>query len=66
MPKDTGNWSSFWDLATPGEAADALRGFYGAAASAAAAQCVSAAESDGRASDQRFWLAVHAALEGTP
>ncbi len=56
------NWSSFWDLATPEEAAITFRELYGASAAQAAAQCANAASKDNRESDHRFWLAVCAAL----
>jgi hypothetical protein len=56
------DWSSFWDLATPEEAAAMFREFYGPSAAQAAAQCASAAKKDDRDSDHRFWLAVSAVL----
>ena len=56
------NWSSFWDLATPEEAAATFRELYGASAVEAAKQCAKAAGKDNRESDHRFWLAVCAAL----
>ena len=65
MSADLSTWNSFWDLATPEEAADALQSFYGSAAAEAAGHCASAAKGDGRESDYRFWLAVSAALTGT-
>jgi hypothetical protein len=58
-PRD---WNSFWDLATPTEAAAMLRDSYGPHAAAAAEECASAAKNDNRESDHRFWLAVSAEL----
>ncbi len=57
------NWNSFWDLASPAEAAALLREFYGDAAADAATHCAAAARSDDRPSDHRFWMAVAAELE---
>ncbi|MDW5266322.1 MAG: hypothetical protein SA176_11250 [Edaphobacter sp.] len=59
MPKDVGNWDSFWDLASPEEAGRALCEFYGAEAAEAALSCAIAARNDDRESDFRFWMAVY-------
>jgi len=64
MSADISTWNSFWDLASPEEAARALRTYYGAAAAEAAARCATAAKSDDRESDYRFWIAVSAELNG--
>ncbi|MGF1611296.1 MAG: hypothetical protein ACFCUQ_17975 [Kiloniellales bacterium] len=57
------DWSSFWDLASPDEAARALRGIYGRDAARASAECLLVATTDGRTDDCRFWMAVLAALD---
>jgi hypothetical protein len=62
MSEDALNWNSFWDLASPPEAALMLIEFYGQSAAEAAAHCASAAKDDERESDRRFWLAVLAEL----
>lgn len=59
------DWNSFWDLATPQEAAATFREIYGPTAAAAAAECVTAARNDNRESDHRFWVAVSAELSRT-
>ena len=56
------DWSSFWDLASPEEAARALRGIYGRDAARASAECLLVATTDGRADDCKFWMAVLAEL----
>lgn len=56
------DWQSFWDIASPKQAAQALLHFYGAAAAQAAAHCALAAEADGRDADRRYWQAVEAEL----
>lgn len=56
------DWNSFWDLATPEEAAATFREIYGAAAAEAVAECATAAKNDDRATDHQFWLAVSAVL----
>jgi hypothetical protein len=56
------DWSSFWDLTTPAEAAKIFREFYGPGAADAAAHCATAAKNDDRSTDYRFWLAVNAEL----
>lgn len=62
MSEEPIDWNSFWDLATPAEAADLFRTFYGPDASRAAAHCAAAAKGDDRESDHLFWLAVSAEL----
>jgi len=62
MYKAPRDWNSFWDLATPTEAAAMLRDSYGPHAAAAAEECASAAKNDNRETDHRFWLAVSAEL----
>ena len=52
------NWNSFWDLASPERAAEALVQFYGSDAARAAAACALAADADDRDDDYRFSLAV--------
>lgn len=56
------DWNSFWDLATPEEAAETFRDIYGPAAASAAAECATAAKNDDRVKDYQFWLAVSAVL----
>jgi hypothetical protein len=56
------DWNSFWDLATPQEAAATFREIYGPAAAKAAAECATAASNDDRENDHRFWVAVSAEL----
>ena len=56
------DWQSFWDIASPKQAAEALREFYGSAAAQAAEHCALAAEADGRDADRRYWQAVEAEL----
>src|SRR3546814_11487774 len=58
-------WQSFWDIASPQQAATAMASTYGEAARQAALQCVAAAEADGRVEDSRFWCAVARQLRGT-
>lgn len=62
-PRD---WNSFWDLATPAEAAAVLRESHGAQAADAAQECASAAKKDDRETDRLFWLAVTAELKNGP
>jgi len=62
-PRD---WNSFWDLATPTEAAAMLRDSYGPRAPEAAEECASAAKDDDRETDHFFWLAVAAELKKNP
>lgn len=62
-PRD---WNSFWDLATPAEAAAVFRESYGAQAADAAQECASAAKKDDRETDHLFWLAVTAELKKGP
>lgn len=59
MEADFDTWNSFWDLASPAEAARALCEFYGAEAAEAALSCANAAKNDSRESDYRFWMAVY-------
>lgn len=49
---------SFWDLASPSEAARALAEMYGQNAKQAAATNVQTAHRDSRHADREFWLAV--------
>lgn len=56
------DWTSFWDLATPAEAADLLRVEHGADALRVAEHCAAVAQGDDRDSDHDFWLAVVAGL----
>ncbi len=51
-------WTSFWDVASPRQAARALAAFYGQDAEGAAAHCAQAAKHDGRDEDHHFWLAA--------
>ena len=62
MGSQPSDWQSFWDIASPKQAAQALLQFYGAAAAQAAAHCALAAEADGRDADRRYWQAVEAEL----
>ncbi len=57
------DWNSFWDLATPTEAAAMLRDSHGPRAAEAAEECASAAKNDDRDTDHFFWLAVAAELK---
>lgn len=59
-------WTSFWDLATPAEAAVALTELYGAGAYAAAADAAADALADERDADARFWVAARLALRRRP
>lgn len=63
MSAEVNTWNSFWDLATPTEAAAMLRDSYGPHAAEAAEECASAAKNDDRESDHLFWLAVAAELK---
>lgn len=57
------NWTSFWDLTSPQEAAEWLINRYGAgAATTAAAHCALAAYGDERDEDYRFWKTVFGRL----
>jgi hypothetical protein len=62
MEEDGHGWCSFWDLASPDQAARALSELYGARAAEAAARCASAARRDGRHRDYRFWVAAFVKL----
>lgn len=63
---DALEWTSFWDLATPGEAAALLLEIYGAAAADAAASAAADALADERDEDARFWVAARLALRRRP
>jgi hypothetical protein len=66
MSKKAGDdWKSFWDLASPAEAARLLREQYGADATDSAAECARMALADSRDTDHQFWLAVLAHLRGS-
>jgi hypothetical protein len=56
------HWNSFWDLASPERAAEALTELYGSGAALAAAYCGLAAYGDDRHDDYRFWVAVFGRL----
>lgn len=58
MGKDSVNWTSFWDLASPQEAARLLCKLHGPNATRISAECALAATGDGRNEDYNFWLAV--------
>jgi hypothetical protein len=60
------DWTSFWDLATPSEAAAALRDSYGSEAAETAQECADVAKQDDRETDHFFWLAVAAELRKGP
>jgi hypothetical protein len=66
MSAQVNTWNSFWDLATPTEAAAMLRDSYGLLAAEAAQECASAAKNDDRETDYFFWLAVAAELKKDP
>ena len=66
MSAELNTWNSFWDLATPTEAAAMLRDSYGPEAAKAAEECASAAKNDDRETDHFFWLAVAAELKKDP
>jgi len=63
MYKAPRDWNSFWDLATPTEAAAMLRNSHGPRAVEAAEECASVAKNDDRDTDHFFWLAVAAELK---
>jgi len=56
------NFTSFWEVASPGQAAHAFVELYGSDAVGAARECAETATADGRDADRRFWLAVMTAL----
>lgn len=56
------NFTTFWDVASPVEAAGAFVKLYGPDAAGAARECAQTATADGRDEDYRFWLAVMTAL----
>jgi hypothetical protein len=58
MMRDSSDWESFWDLASPEKGAATIMELYGAAAGDAAADCAAAALADDRDADYRFWTAV--------
>lgn len=60
---DSLDWESFWDLATPSEAADVLFALYDSGAAKAAADSRAAARADGREDDVRFWDAARDILD---
>lgn len=59
-------FSGFRDLASPEEAGVALVELYGAAAEAAAGDCMASALADRRVDDYVFWLAVRKLLAPPP
>ncbi len=65
MAQDAFNWKSFWDIATPEEAARILTEWFGMMAAQLAVDCALAAGSDHRDDDRRFWLAVLDSLTGS-
>lgn len=52
------DWESFWDIASPAQAAGLLIECYGLAAASAAADCASSALNDDRELDAQYWTAV--------
>ena len=62
MARQSLNWNSFWDLATPEQAAQVLVEFYGVDAALAAAYCGLAAYADDRDDDYRYWFTVFRTL----
>lgn len=58
MVKGAEGWNSFWDVATPEQAARELITSAGAGAADAAISCADAAQRDNRDADFRFWMAV--------
>lgn len=62
----SGEWESFWDIATPERAATEVTRIYGDKAALAIAQCSLGAKADGRDDDYRFWAAVFDCLEWHP
>ncbi|MDJ0969566.1 MAG: hypothetical protein QNJ06_06660 [Kiloniellales bacterium] len=65
MAQDAFNWKSFWEIATPEEAARILTDWFGIMAAQLAVDCALAAGSDQRDDDRRFWLAVLDSLTGS-
>ena len=65
MAQDAFNWKSFWDIATPEEAARILTEWFGMMAAQLAVDCALAAGGDQRDDDRRFWLAVLDSLTGS-
>lgn len=64
MAEQLETWRSFWDLATPHQAAELLREAHDEGAKAAALDCALAARADLRPEDYRFWLCVLCLLYG--
>ncbi len=58
MEEPLQTWRSFWDLATPHQAAELLRQEHNEGAKAAALDCALAARADLRPEDYHFWLCV--------
>ena len=56
------NFTSFWEVASPDQAAYAFVELYGSNAMEAARECAESATADDRDADRRFWLAVMTAL----
>ena len=65
MAQDAFNWKSFWEIATPEEAARILTEWFGIMAAQLAVDCALAAGNDQRDDDRRFWLAVLDSLTGS-
>jgi len=65
MAQDAFNWKSFWEIATPEEAARILSEWFGMMAAQLAVDCALAAGSAQRDDDRRFWLAVLDSLTGS-
>lgn len=62
MTVDLLDWESFWDLATPEQAAGILFDFYGGGAAGQAADSAVAARADNREADAEFWDATQLVL----
>ncbi len=65
MAQDAFNWKSFWEIATPEEAARILTEWFGMMAAQLAVDCALAAGNDQRDDDRRYWLAVLDSLTGS-
>ena len=59
---DLPDTKSFWDLASPQQAAQALQDWFGDYAVIVAADLASATEREGLDEDRRFWIAVQERL----